>query len=104
MLAPYGFLVPVYRMVLGGYLDTSALRQFDELMALWDQAPEAVRAAQHHYQDQVESGARATTSLSWFIGSAMVDLILGKIAHEVIKRFFQAILTEAEFRIPLPLV
>jgi hypothetical protein len=93
LVAPHKWLVPLYRKLLGKYVDMESLRQFEVLVQQWE-AQASVRQAQHTKQG-VEEGARATTSLAWLMSSAMVDLVLGKIVHGVIKDLFDGILSEA---------
>jgi len=95
MLAPRKFLIGLYKQLLAGYIDSSQLELFQNFVEMWGEAQELVRA-QQHVRQTMERTSRARSTGEWLEASALVDLVLGTIAHELLRVMFQKLLHEAE--------
>jgi hypothetical protein len=93
LIAP-GVMQPIYAKLLHTYIDASGLQDMQSIANLFSETNELMRSAQHVYQT-MEQGARAASSQEWFKLSALADLVLGKISHELVRVFFADILHEA---------
>jgi hypothetical protein len=84
--------------VLQNYTDNRVLEQFEQLASLWDEDTELQRASQHVHQ-VIEQGARAASTISWFDTSAIPDLTVSRIVHELLRCLIQDLLSEAEIHV-----
>jgi hypothetical protein len=94
LLAPHHFLVPLYRRLMAAHLDGTELRKFDEMIALLGELQDELKRAQHMKQE-IEMGPKVTSSAEWFEATALVDLLLGKMAHDLLRVMLSSLLEEA---------